>query len=173
MSGRLVSAVFDSGLPAWLKHYAAACASFALDDGSRVFPSMARLARMAGRSERATVTAVHELVRRGILIIETAHTPRRPARYRFNIAALPYLSEPSQLPLFPQATATKTRVIAPGAASFPQFPQASTGRGEAHFTPGVKPTSPDPSVIRRTSTPQEHTRARKGECPKTGTDDGR
>ena len=36
MSGRLVSKVFESALPAWLKPYAAACASFASDDGQRV-----------------------------------------------------------------------------------------------------------------------------------------
>jgi hypothetical protein len=170
MSGRLVSAVFESTLPSWLKPYAAVCASFAADDGTRVRPGMTRLARLAGRSERATQTAVHELTRRGILILVTPHTPKRPAGYRFNSAALPGITDGAQLPLFPQA-----KVLDPGANRwepdlFHSHAQGYTGsplhpRGEAHFTRSVI----DPSVA---TNHQTRAGARDtGKRQKTGTRD--
>lgn len=161
MSGRLVSAVFNSTLPAWLKPYAAACASFALDDGSRIYPSIERLARMVGRTPRATQTAVHELCRRGVLRVEARHARYRTTRYVFAEDALPRpIGAAEQLPLFPQAPRPKSAVE----NSFPQFPQALTGSGlhpmgEVGFTRSVI----DPSF-------DSHLRARaKGKCPKTGT----
>lgn len=102
MSGRVVSTVFESDLPAWLKRYAAALATFAADDGSQVYPTIARLARMVGRSKRSTQRAVHDLIRRGILIVDTPPTPRRAARYHLRAVALPQIGDPDQLALFPQ-----------------------------------------------------------------------
>jgi len=147
MSGRLVSAVFDSALPAWLKPYAAAFASFALDDGTRVYPSIARIARMVGRSARSTQTAATELRQRGILLVDVQHARDRATRYVFNAAALPLIGEPDQLPLFPQALIHKpgAKVQTPGL--FHSHPQQLTGsglhpRGEVGFTRSVS----DPSV---------------------------
>lgn len=102
MSGRVVSTVFESDLPAWLKRYAAALATFADDDGTQVFPSVATLARMAGRCERATQYALRELRRRGVLTVDPAPTTRRTTRYKFKAVALPQLGDPDQLPLFTQ-----------------------------------------------------------------------
>lgn len=122
MSGRLVSAVFDSTLPAWLKPYAAAVASFALDDGTRVFPTVMRVARMVGRCERSTQTALLELRRRGILTIEIGPGRHRATRYRFHVGALPAASDPDQLSLFSTGPRPK-----PGDdLGFPQFAQSST-----------------------------------------------
>jgi len=100
VSWRLVAAVYHSTLPGWLKPYAAACASFAADDGTRVFPSVARLAKIVGRSDRATQTALHELHRRGVLEVQAAPRQHQATHYRFNAAALPQRSDGTQLPLF-------------------------------------------------------------------------
>lgn len=143
MSGRLVSAVFDSALPAWLKPYAAVCASFALDDGTRVFPTVQRVAKMVGRCERATQTALQELRRRGVLIVEAGPGRHQATRYRFNVAALPHRHDGSQLDLF----------AADRVSGFPQFPQASTRsglhpKGEVDRTRSVMDPLFDPHLSR-------------------------
>jgi hypothetical protein len=100
VSWRLVAAVYDSTLPGWLKPYAAACATFAAEDGTRVYPSIARVARQVGRSARATQTALHELHRRGILEVLTPARQHQATHYRFHAAALPQPGDGTQLPLF-------------------------------------------------------------------------
>jgi hypothetical protein len=161
MSGRLVSAVFDSALPAWLKPYAAACATFAEDDGTRVYPSIARVARMVGRCERATQTALQDLRRRGVLIIAVEAGRHRARRYVFNARALPTIEDADQLPLFPQATKGKPARI----DVFHSHAQASTGSG-LHVMGAVGRTRSvnDPSSI------QLFGRARKGKYQKTGSE---
>ena len=122
MSGLLVSGVFESALPAWLKPYAAACASFAADDGSRVFPSVASIARRVGRSERSTQRAMHELRARGILATKRGPGHHRATSYHFHVVALPHVGEPVQLPLFAQ--------------TFPQARSQKAGRpGDLHRRP--------------------------------------
>ena len=169
MSGRLVSAVFNSTLPAWLKPYAATYASFAAEDGSRCYPSVARVAKMVGRSERATQTALQQLRRRGVLVLEQSHAPRRSSRYCFNQAALPQLSDPGQLPLFAQGVSQKFAEKPEEPEFFHSHAQAYTRsglhlRGEVGFTRSVI----DPSV----STYSFGVRARgTGKRQKTGTDE--
>lgn len=110
MSGRLVSIVFDSALPAWLKPYAAAFASFAADDGTRVYPTKARVSKMVGRSERSTQRAILELRRRGVLT-QTLPAYRYTApRYIFEVGKLPYVGQQS---LFPVAPGPQTGVLVP------------------------------------------------------------
>jgi hypothetical protein len=166
MSGRLVSAVFESTLPSWLKPYAAACATFAADDGSRVFPSVARIARLVGRTERSTQRALQELRDRGVLVVEVAAGRYRPTRYRFRATLLPQLSDLTQLALFPQAPSQKSGANSQTRPGFPQFPQGFTGMGDTHDTPWVTPTAPDPSVDplrtnQRTRARAENSNARK------------
>lgn len=172
MSGRLVSIVFDSGLPAWLKPYAAACATFAADDGSKVFPTIARIGRMVGRSRRATQRALHELRDRGVLTLEVGPGHHRATRYHFRIVALPTTTgEPDQLSLFPQAEVVRIRRNTAGcgklSTDFHRFPQAwasyTTPMGDTHDARSVS----DPS---RTSTHLNSARARdKANARKTGT----
>jgi len=151
MSGRLVCVVFDSALPAWLKPYAAVYASFAAEDGSRVYPSIARVARMVSRSERATQTATTELRRRGVLVVERPRARDRSTRYSFNAAALSWIRENGQFELFPQAQVQRPGAKHADPEVFHSHPQQLTGsglhpRGEVGFTRSVS----DPSV--RTST---------------------
>ena len=129
MSGRLVSAVFDSALPAWLKPYAAACASFAQDDGSRVYPTVQRIARMVGRCERATQTAIQELRRRGVLTIEAPPGRYRATRYHFQTAALPQVNDGNQYQLFPQLPVQKTGQKFAKSGDFHSRAQALTSSG--------------------------------------------
>jgi hypothetical protein len=162
MSGRLVSIVFDSALPAWLKPYAAAFASFAADDGSRVHPSIKRVARMVGRAERSTQRAVHELRACGVLDLERGPGHHRAARYVFRAAALPRVGDPDQLPLFPQAARST-------AGGFPQLAQVLTGH--------PRRVMGDTSVTRSVSDPSFTThpfarareRAERANTRKTGT----
>jgi hypothetical protein len=125
MSGRLVSAVFDSALAAWLKPYAAAFASFALDDGTHVFPTVARIGRMVGKSTRQARRATTEL-RRLQVLTEISPSGRNTAtRYQFHVERLPLSSDGSQLVLvgFPQSD----RATVAGPLRFPQLQQALTG----------------------------------------------
>jgi hypothetical protein len=100
MSGRLVSAVFASALPAWLKPYAAAYATFAKDDGSSIFPRVRTIARMVGRHERPTQAATGVLRELGVLEVTQPATPRAPNVYRLNVAALPHTPDDGQLTLW-------------------------------------------------------------------------
>lgn len=166
-----MSAVLESALPARLKPYAAAFASFAAPDGSRVFPSVRRVAQHVGRSTRQTKVAIARLKRLGVLELARPHTPRRPAEYRFMATALPQLGDPQQLPLgwhepltsLAQPRRAQRNGEKPSAKrGFPQFPQALTGRwphlrGEASLTRSVS----DPSVRTRT-----RARAKSGQTPK-------
>ena len=106
MSGRLVSAVLDSALDAWLKPYAMAYASFGKDDGSQVFPSTRRIARGLGKSERQTQNAAAALRSLRVLQLEEPSAPHRAARYKFDIHALPQFGDGNQIPLFSR---TKSR----------------------------------------------------------------
>lgn len=126
MSGLLVSCVLDSDLPSWLKPFAVALASFAADDGSQVFPSVARIARMAGRSERQAFRAMRVLRSAGIIEPLGRAAQRASVQYQFHARALPRVGDPEQLGFFPQAARTNSRRKTSRDGSFPQFPQAST-----------------------------------------------
>jgi len=170
MSGRLVSIVFNSALPAWLKPYAAACATFAADDGTRVFPTVARIARMVGKSERSTQRALHALRDRGVLALELGPGHHRAARYRFRVVALPQDGEPDQLPLFPQAELIQIRRNAddrgPLSTDFHRFPQAWVTPVTVMGDTGVTRSVRDPS---RASTNQIARARDKANARKTGT----
>lgn len=100
MSWPLVAAVYASTLPGWLKPYAAACASFAAEDGTRIYPSVARVAGLVGRHERATQYALQHLRALGILEVLAPGRRHQATHYRFNAAALPQPSDGTQLRLF-------------------------------------------------------------------------
>jgi len=89
MSGRLTGLVWESGLKSQLKPYAAVLAGFAADDGSRVRPSIARLAWMLGKTERQVQAAMADLRKTGVLLVRFPHAPGRPTTYHFDVSALP------------------------------------------------------------------------------------
>jgi hypothetical protein len=168
MSGRLVSIVFDSALPAWLKPYAAVCASFANgQDGGRVFPSVARIARMVGRSERSTQRAIHDLRRRGVLQVLRPARQHQATHYRFIEAALPF-ADGEQFRLFAPQVFPQARSKNAGAfGDFHRHAQPGVTWVSLRGDVGVTRSVIDPS---RASTTQEHTRAREqANARKTGT----
>jgi len=160
MSGRLVSAVFYSDLPAWLKPYAAAYASFAADDGSRVYPTIARVAKMVSRSERSTKRAIKLLRARGVLALEAGPGPHRAPRYAFRTIALPQIGDENQLGLFPQAGGQKPGRKVKDPDVFHSHAQVLTGRG-------CHPRG-DTGVTRSVSDPSFSTSTRR-DVRKTGT----
>jgi 23S rRNA A2030 N6-methylase RlmJ len=104
MSARLVDAVFTSALPAWVKPYAAAYASFAADDGSRVYPSVGTIARMVSRHPRRVQYATAVL--RDLGVLSEVETSRRhtSTEYHFHVDQLPRTADGAQFLLrFPQA----------------------------------------------------------------------
>jgi len=129
MSGRLVSTVLESALPAWLKPYAVAFASFAADDGSRVYPSVARIARLVGRSERQTKRAVADLRRRRILTVVTPSTHYAATRYMFHAEQLPLGGDGEQIDLFTNVSSFPQRNYFDFGVKerFPQDAQVLTG----------------------------------------------
>ena len=129
MSGRLISSVLESALAPWLKIYAAAFASFAADDGSRVFPTVGRIARMVGRSERQTQKATTELRRLKVLQVIAPSGRNTATRYQFHAERLPVGGDGEQIELFsaiapfPQRKAVKVGTN----SRFPQRQQGLTG----------------------------------------------
>jgi hypothetical protein len=97
MAVLLVEAVFASALAAWLKPFAAAYATFAANDGTRVYPSIERIAQMTSRSRRQTLRATAELRALHILIELERSKRHGPTRYLFVPDALPRLTDGRQL----------------------------------------------------------------------------
>ena len=112
MSGRLVSAVFESRLTHRLKTVAAALATFGRDDGTSIRPSLNRLAHMCGRSQRRVQAAVSDLQAIGVLVMVRRHGRSRPTEYRLDLDRLAQLDPPPRhqlnLPLFPQVFQQQT-----------------------------------------------------------------
>ena len=106
MSGRLVSVVFESRLSPRLKTVAAALATFGRDDGTSIRPSLNRVARMCGRSERRIQAALTDLQTLGVLVVVRRHGRSRPTLYRLDLERLLTLEQMPRnqlnIPLFPQ-----------------------------------------------------------------------
>lgn len=139
MSGRLVSAVFDSALPGWLKPYAAAIASFARDDGARVFPSLATLARMVGRDRRSARRAVRELRALGLLKVITPAGHHRATTYQFRVTYLPAGDDGAQLPLVMEFPQGFQQLESPKTKARRDFRKTSTGMGDTSARHGGHP----------------------------------
>ncbi len=93
--------VADSGLPPHLKMTAVVLALYATEDGDRIYPSVARVARQLGKTERVVRANIATLRNQGVLVTVTAGGgARRTTHYRLNVNALPQpasLSAPNLL----------------------------------------------------------------------------
>lgn len=91
MSIVVIRRVLDSDLPHRLKSVAVALAWWAADDGSRVFPSVERVAWDLGRDRRFVQRMMRQLEGLGVLIRETDARGgrRRTTGYCMNLSALP------------------------------------------------------------------------------------
>lgn len=96
MSLRVMGMVWRAKLPSGtVKLVAARLADFADDEGGRVFPSNARVARDCAISDRAVRDAMRTLEAIDVLILVAVERPGQhlPREYRFNLDALAALAE--------------------------------------------------------------------------------
>ena len=141
MSGRYVSRVLESALPADVKFTAAVFASFA-DEVGRCWPSIGQVAHLRGLQERAVQYHVKELRRMEIFAVEREATQWHPAHYRIVLDKLPgrapYQPPDRQLWLGPPGESPPVE----NSGVQPAAPQP----GVQPSVPGVQPAAPDPSV---------------------------
>lgn len=95
MSLKVSQLVWKAKLPSTQKLVAVRLADFADDDGCRVFPSNARVARECGLSDRAVREACRALESCGALVLVAMEQPGKhlPREYRFDLAVLERLAE--------------------------------------------------------------------------------
>jgi Helix-turn-helix domain len=125
-----------------------AYADHARDDGTHIFPSVARIAEKTGLSRRWVQILTHELAQAGLLIND-GRGPRGQNRWRIGLpssgASTPLPSAAvTAAPNLNPGTAAQSASPATGASSSPVHSSASWG--EVHLTPGANPTSPEPSL---------------------------
>ena len=108
-------AVDRSGLPRREREIARWMVSFAEDDGSKIYPSVKRIAELSGYSERSVQLAIAKLRALDVLRVVRPHAPHQPRQYWFNRDALPPRRHRNQLALFdsrfPQAKRAKVAKI--------------------------------------------------------------
>lgn len=170
MSGRYVSAVFESDLPPDLKFTAAVLASFADEDGYQIRPSMPRVAYLRGVFERSVQYHVRELQEMAILEIVRAATQWLPTHYRMHLGKLP--ARPPFVPSDRQRSLLDPIGESPGPPESgvqPSAPQPGvhpSASGVHWNVLGVHPSAPDPSVDPSVRSVSTHTYAgRASEAP--------
>lgn len=89
MSVTLIWQVLDSALPPSLKLAAIEYASYADPDGSRVYPSLGRVAWRLGVTRRQAQRKTSTLIDLGILVRVKRAAPGRTSSYVFKADALP------------------------------------------------------------------------------------
>jgi hypothetical protein len=139
MSGRYVSRVLESALAPDLKFTAAVLASFADDNGYRIWPAVGEVAYLRGVSERSIQFHLKELRHMAILETVKPATQWFPAQYRLVLEHLPArrpYQPPDRQPWLPGESPGEIDVGVKPASPLP---------GVKSSAPGVKPTSPDPS----------------------------
>lgn len=134
MSGRAVSRVLESALEPEVKFTAAVLSSFGTDDGDRIWPSVGEVAYLRGVSERTVQVHLKELRQMAILEVVKAATQWWPVHYRMRLDLLP-----ARAPYRPPDR--QPYLLGP-----PGVNCASPLPGVKSSVPGVKPTSPDPSL---------------------------
>jgi len=142
MSGRYVSRVFESGLAPDLKFTAAVLASFADEDGYRIWPAMGEVAHLRGLKERAVQYHIKELRRMEILEIVKPATQWWPTQYRLVLDRLPARA-PYQPPERQPYLLGPPGESPPLETSGVQPPAPLPGVQPS--APGVQPVAPDPS----------------------------
>jgi len=157
MSGRYVSCVLESGLPPDLKFTAVVFASFADEDGYRIWPSMGEVAHLRGITERAVQYHAKELRAMEILELVKPATQWFSAQYRMRLDKLP------QRPAYDPPERQRYLLGPPGESPGEKYSgvkSPSPPPGVKYSAPGVKPTSPDPSL----DPSRTHTNARAREA---------
>lgn len=152
MSGYLAGEVWQSNLSPHLKPLAAALADIGNDDGSSIYPSVAYLSWLMGRSRRAIQTGLAELRLAGLLEIirEGGEGPGDTREYRLIRDNLPARA-PWKTKFKKGATAAPLRRRRKGAYG------DTEGRSLEHRR--AQPTAPNPSLqqpVEEPSPPTPH-----------------
>ena len=142
MSASLAQRIAVRQLPPHLKSVLLVLANYARADGSACRPAFATIAAWTGRTVVRTKVAMRELRRRGLIVVTTPHTPRRPAEYALALDRIEDLPsgrrDPQQLDLFAGENAAELsyaqRYPAIG-AEIREFSTVSTGLEGSPATP--------------------------------------
>lgn len=121
MSIKLMSRVWESDLPAEQKYILLKLADYADDDGARVYPSVATVARLTGVSERTVQRQLSAMRESGLLEVLEKATQHTPTHYLIRGDKLSPLPKPGVTPV--------------------------TLRGDTRDDPGVTLVSPEPPVL--------------------------
>lgn len=89
MSIRMMTAVYESGLPKNEKAIALKYADFATDDGEGVYPAVGRVAWETGYSDRQVQRITQNLLDRGVMIFIGVHPHYGTNEYKLNEKKLP------------------------------------------------------------------------------------
>lgn len=140
MSIKLMSVILDSVLPSDEKFVAIVLADYASDDGARIFPSQATIARKVSRTDRAVRGTLRKLEEKGILERVAGHGAgsidnRRGTEYRLHADRLPGLNPE----IFDRFVATDK-------------PEVRDDKPEVRDRQTGSPTSDDPSRSMKRST---------------------
>ena len=127
MSIRLMSMVWELQLSHAEQSVALAMADHADDDGSKIFPSIARIAWKTGYSERQVQRIIVNLVDKRLLIVVFPPSQHRATEYRMDIDAIP-----PKPPFVSQKRSARGDILAP--------------RGDISKPRGDIAMSPDPSL---------------------------
>jgi len=162
-----VSLVLASALSPELKFTAVTLASYANDEGFRIWPSVGEVAYLRGLKERAIQYQMKELRQMHVLEIVKPASRWFPAQYRMRPEALP--ARPPYQPPDRQPFMLDPIGESPPGISVGVQPAAPL-LGVQFEALGVHPGAPDPSLDPplRTHT----TGAREGDTPKSATPDG-
>jgi hypothetical protein len=143
MSGRYVSRVLESNLPAYLSKTAEALATFADDDGYKIWPSVPYVAWLTKQSERTVQNHLAALRKLEILVEHRPATQHRPTEYRMDL---------TKLPTRPAFRLPEVQLVAPLDPSPGVQPPP---RGATSDARGATAVAPDPSLDPKTV--QTHT----------------
>lgn len=90
MSAKLTMLIWESSLAPHVKPLASMLALFAQDDGTSIYPSIGRLARLLGHSRRTVQRQLGELLAAEVLALVTPRTGgrQRTTEYRFRLERL-------------------------------------------------------------------------------------
>ena len=169
MSASLAQRIAVRQLPPHLKSVLLTMANYAREDGTNCWASLTTVALWTGRSLPRTRVLVRELRRRGLIVVTTPHTPRRPATYALVLDRIEDLPsgrrDPQQLDLFAGENKAELTYAQRYPAIGAEIREFSTGSTGIHRSPAIPQGDRGRSPIRVTGSvyriPVPRTRAKR------------
>ena len=146
MSGLLAGKVWQSALEPHLKPLAAALADIANDDGTKIYPSVAYMAWLLGRSPRQIQAGLSELRNLKVLKVVTSTSGGRGHTTEYRLIETKLPSRPPWKDRQPSESESDSKDATPAPFSETDVKGAGFARkGEVSDKERVKQASPDPS----------------------------